>query len=404
MLASTLRVRKFLRLPKNTWALNSTSALWSVGGYMASPFQVLYFAALGASPFQIGLLVAYSTGVAIITMIIGGYLADSWSRRKPIIIFSWLSVLGSLLFVFINSDLLIVVPLTLTSAANIYTPAFNSIMMDEISPQDRIRAFSIAGALSSAPGIFMPTVGGLFLSHFGTISGTRIDYLCNCLFGVVAVALRTVMLKDAFTPSTSGTKGISSRISESFVGGVKSVRRSNSSVKRLLVYVALTGVGTGLTSTLVPLFAITHLSINPTAYSVVVDISGLVTVCLYLVLVILIERIGARRSILLSSVASSVSNIFLTQAKNANELVGWGVSTAFYTVLLSPSLSAVQAETIPRQDRGKILAVFGVLPNVAALPSQILAGILYSGVSPVAPFLLSLLPFTVAAVLLYSIE
>jgi MFS family permease len=404
MLAAISKVRAFLHLPPNTWVLNSTSALWAVGGYMASPFQVLYFAALGASPFQIGLLVAYSTGIAIITMIIGGYLADTWSRRKPIIIFSWLSILGSLLFVLINSDNLIIIPLTLTSAANIYTPAFNSIMMDEIKPQDRIRVFSIAGALSAVPGVFMPTVGGLFLSHFGTLAGTRIDYLGNCLFGVVAVAFRTIMLKDAFTPSVSEAKGISGRLGESFIGGVNSVRRSNSGVKRLLIYVALTGVGTGLTSTLVPLFAIKHLSINPTAYSLVVDISGLVTVCLYLVLVFLIERIGARRSILLSSVASSVSNVFLSQAKNANELVGWGVSTAFYTVLLSPSLSAVQAETIPRQDRGKILAVFGVLPNVAALPSQILAGILYSGVSPVAPFLLSLLPFTIAAFLLYSID
>ncbi len=371
---------------------------------MASPFQVIYFAALGATPLQIGLLVAYSTGVAIVTLIIGGYLADSWSRRGPILIFGWLSVLGSFLFVLINSKDLIVIPLTLTSASNIYTPSFNSIMMDEIPPADRIRSFSIANALAAAPGIFMPTVGGLMLSEFGTLGGVRIDYLCNCLFGMVGVAVRTVKLKDSFTPSVGEIKGISGRLGESFIGGVKSVRRSNSAVKRLLIYVALTGIGTGLTSTLVPLFAINHLAINPTAYSFVVDLSVLVTVCLYLVLVFLIRRIGARRGILLSSVASSVSNVFLTQAKNANELVGWGISTAFYTALLSPSLSAVQAETIPRQDRGKILAVFGVLPNVAALPSQILAGLLYSGVSPVAPFLLSLLPFSIAAILLYSID
>jgi MFS transporter, DHA1 family, tetracycline resistance protein len=404
MLTTIARVRDFLRLPRNTWVLNSTSAFWAIGGYMASPFQVVYFAALGATPFQIGLLVAYSTGIAIVTLIIGGYLADSWSRRKPIIIFSWLSVLGSFIFVLIDSRTLILIPLTLTSAANIYTPAFNSIMMDEIAPQERIRAFSIANALSASPGIFMPTVGGLIVSQFGTLTGVRIDYLCNCIFGVVGVAIRTISLKDAFAPVNKEARGISNRLSESFIEGIKSVRRSNSAVRRLLVYVALTGIGTGLTSTLVPLFAIKHLSINPTAYSVVVDISSAVTVCLYLVLVFLMQRIGARRSILLSSVASSVSNIFLAQAKNANELVGWGIGTAFYTVLFSSSLSAVQAETIPRQDRGKILAVFGVLPNIAALPSQVLAGILYSSVSPVAPFLLSLLPFSVAAVLLYSIE
>lgn len=404
MAGFTTRMRGFLYLPSNTRTLSVTSAIWSIGASMASPFQVLYFAALGATAFQIGLLVAYSTGVAIVTLIIGGHLADTWNRAKLILIFSWVSLSSSLLFALIGSEQLIVLPLTLTSIGNIYSPASTSLMIDEIEPEERLRTFSVANAVSAAPSVFMPTVGGLLLTHFGTLGGIRTDYLCACIFGAVGLSVRTIRLRDRAPPGKTEATGLTARLGGPLIGGVQSVRRSSTAVKRLVMFVALTGIGTGLTSTFVPIFAIRHLSVNPAAYGLVVDIGNLVTVCLYLALVFLIQRIGARRSILLSTIASSVSNILLSQARTANDLVGWGVSAAFYTALLSPSLTAVEAEKIPRRDRGKILAVFSVVPNVAALPSQVLAGYLYSQVSPVAPFLASLLPFSVAAVLLYFVE
>jgi hypothetical protein len=107
---------------------------------------------------------------------------------------------------------------------------------------------------------------------------------------------------------------------------------------------------------------------------------------------------------LLASLASPVSNVLLSQAKTANELLGRGLTGTLYTVLLSPSLSTMQAEIIAQKDRGKILAIFGILPNVAALPSQVLVGFLYANVSPVVPFLASIIPFAAAAVLLFTIR
>jgi MFS family permease len=371
---------------------------------MASPYQVLYFAALGSTPVQIGLLIGYGTGVSIVTTVIGGYIADTWSKRRIILIFSWVSVVGSFLYVLISSKIFIFIPLTLTSASNIYSPAFTSIMMDEIEPGERIRAFSISNALTAIPSVFSPTIGGLFISQLGTIQGAKAAYLGSFLFGVLGIALRTRMLSEDFVAHANRGSALSGRIRESLVAGAKAVRRSDSTVKRLLLYVALAGIGTGLTSTLAPVFIIDHLAINPTSYSVVVDITGVATLCLYLGVVLLINRIGARRSILLATVASAVSNAVLSQAKTTNELLGWGITGAFYTVLLSPSLSSMQAETIPQQDRGKILAVFSVLPSLAALPSQVLAGALYSAVSPVAPFLACIIPFSAAVLVLYRIE
>ena len=111
--------------------LTSTSAVWSLGALMANPYQTLYFVALGTASIYVGVLVAYGTAVTIIALLIGGYVADNWGRRRVIIIFSWVSSDPAFLYAAIDLPILIIVPLTFGSLASVYTPAFNSLMMDE---------------------------------------------------------------------------------------------------------------------------------------------------------------------------------------------------------------------------------------------------------------------------------
>ena len=103
--------------------LTSTSAIWSIGAAMASPYQTLYFVALGTAPRYVGILVAYGTAVTILALLIGGYIADNWGRRRVIIIFSWISVLSAFLFAIINMPILIIVPLTFGYLAECVHPS-----------------------------------------------------------------------------------------------------------------------------------------------------------------------------------------------------------------------------------------------------------------------------------------
>ncbi len=228
-------------------------------------------------------------------------------------------------------------------------------------------------------------------------------YVAATLIGILSIGLRSVMLKEVPILAPGSKKGFRENVVDSFVAGVRAVRRSNVLVKRLLLYVALAGVGTGLTSTLVPLFVVKHLSISPTDYSLVVDADGVATFCLYLGIVFLIKRVGVRRSILLSAAASPVSNLLLTQARNTSELMGWGIGGAVNVALQTSSLSTMQAEVIQQEEMGKILAVFSILPSAAAFPSQAVAGFLYNNVSPAMPFVASIVPFSLAAIVLYSV-
>lgn len=400
------KLQRFFYLPRSAWILTSTSALWSVGSSMPGPYQSVYFSALGASPFIIGLLVAYGTGVSIIALLLGGYAADFWGRRKVVILFSWVSVASAFVFCVTPSYTLIALPLSLASIASFYTPAFNSIMMDTIEPSDRIRGFAVFSAINTIPSVFAPSLGGVMINAFGPTLGLKLCYLSSGLFGIVAVTIRSLKLEETYVGTSAATtkRPLLVYLKEPFVEGVMAIRKSGSVVRRLLLYVTLAGIGTGLTSPYVSIYVVDYLRINALSYSAVVDLAGATTVCLLLVVVFLIRRLGARRSILLSSVAAPISNVMFVQAKTMDELFEWGVTGAVSTALQSPTLSTLQAEAIEQQNRGKLLAMFSILPTLVSLPSQVFAGFLYSAVSPVLPFLASILPFGLAALVLYTIS
>ncbi len=362
----------------------------------------MYFSALGAQPFVVGLLIAYGTGITILSLLVGGYVADTWGRRRVIVVFSWVSVASALLFALVNSTYLLLVPLTLASAANMYGPAFNSLMMDEIEPSERIRGFSVFNAVNTAPSIFAPTVGGLLMSQMGVLDGLKIAFLASALFGVVGVSLRMKWLEETYVVAPAEKHSLLAHSRESLTSGIRAARRSNAMVKKLLLYVTLAGIGTGLTSPFFSIYAVNYLRVSPVDYSIVVDLTGLATVALMLAVVFLIQRLGARRSVLVASAAAPVSNVIFSQAKSTGGLMEWGVTGSIATALQTPSLASMQAETIPPADRGRILSMFSLLPALVSLPSQVAAGYLYSGLSPVAPFLVSVVPFVVAAMILSS--
>lgn len=371
---------------------------------MANPYQSVYFASLGASPFLIGLLVAYGTGVTLFALLFGGYIADTWGRRKIIVMFSWVSVVSSFVYSLIGSSILVIIPLTLASAASIYTPAFNSIMMDSIRADDRIRGFAVFSAINTIPSMFSPTIGGLLINEFGARHGLQVCYVISGIFGIIAVAIRTAKLSETHIVEVKPSNSLLAYLRASFVEGISTVRKSAPVVKTLLIYVTLAGIGTGLTSPFVSIYVVNYLKINAISYSFVVDLAGATTVCLLLGVVFLIRRLGSKTGILLASVAAPVSNVMFTQAKTMDELLEWGVTGAVATALQTPSLSTLQAEAIEKQNRGKVLAMFSILPTLVSLPSQVFAGLLYSSFSPIIPFLVSLVPFGLAAILLYTIR
>jgi hypothetical protein len=67
-----------------------------VGGSIVNPYQSIFFEAIGTPLPFIGVLAALSSVVTAITYLVGGYIADTWGRRKVIAVFSFVSAANSL--------------------------------------------------------------------------------------------------------------------------------------------------------------------------------------------------------------------------------------------------------------------------------------------------------------------
>ena len=196
-----------------------------------TPIKLCIFPSLESSPVTIGLLVAYGTAVTIFATLVGGYLADALGRRRVVIVFSWVSVLSAFMYFVINSASLIIIPLTIASIASLYTPAFNSIMMDSINSQDRVRGFSVFNAINTFPSVFAPTFGGILMTFLGVHEGIRYAYLGSALFGVIAVTIRSKRLQETYVVSRESTATRSPwfYIKRSFVEGIASIRERHRS-------------------------------------------------------------------------------------------------------------------------------------------------------------------------------
>jgi MFS family permease len=253
--------------------------------------------------------------------------------------------------------------------------------------------------------MFAPTIGGLLMAHYNILIGVKIAYFSSAVFGAIAISFRQKMLGETWVvKKQQEKKPFLSYIKDSFVSGIDATRKSDILVKKLLLYITLAGVGTGLTAPYASIYVVDVLGFNPIDYSIVVDLAGLTTVCLLFGVVFLIKRMGAKNGVLVASIAAPVSNVMFSQAKTMDELLEWGVTGAVGTAIQSPALSTMQAEAIEQEHRGKILAMFSILPALVSLPSQVAAGFLYSSISPALPFVAAIIPFAAGAIVLFSIR
>src|SRR6266404_8266901 len=71
---------------RNIYAFGITSFLNDTASEMAYWVLPAFLASIGAGPAQLGLIEGVAESVASLAKLFSGYLADRWSRRKPLVV------------------------------------------------------------------------------------------------------------------------------------------------------------------------------------------------------------------------------------------------------------------------------------------------------------------------------
>jgi len=360
---------------------------------------------VGANSVFIGYLLAMSSAITALMQLVGGYVADSWGRRKVIIIFSFISATSAFVYIFVEQYQLLIIPIMLASIAGVYGPAFNAMLTDSMQSELRARGIACFTLVTSLPSMLCPYVGGVLMQRFGTLGGLRMAYFISGLFGLIGVSYRALKLKETYSGiKTEKTKRIFRFISDFIKDNAYILKNASNGAKKLFIYSIMVSLGTGMTVPYTSLYVVGALGLKPELYGLITNVAGMISVMLLLPATRIVEKVGLRKSAIYASLSVALNQLIFVRAKGMDDLVAWSVVGSAGSALLGPSLTALQANLSTRETRGRMMALFSVFSLITAIPAQILGGYLYNSLGQYIPFLASIPAFILATIELTRIR
>lgn len=355
-----------------------------------STYYSLYVVELGGSAFIIGLIGFLSLIPLALVQFLGGYLADKNGRRKLIVTMTFGVALTFVLYAIAPTWHFILVGATLQSLCLIYQPALVAIQHDSLPPEKRGMGFSTIELINNTVAVLSPMIAGILFLHYGLVFGVRVGYTIVVISYLAAAVVR-IKLKETL-------KGNTERMSfrEAIRAYPKAVKESISvwkGVPRSMLYLFLTlAIDTFAFSMIGPymlLYATKVLQIEEFEWALLMTWSSIVVMISLLPSGKIVDKVGRKKPLLMSWLVY-IPAMWLFIYGDLRTLLVYYLIAGISSALYMPAVSALQADLVPREKRGKIngcIRFFNVLLSGGA---QLVGGFLYEYVSPQLPLFFAL--------------
>jgi MFS family permease len=309
-----------------------------------------------------------------------GWLIDRYSSKKILVTTLIAQVLVPLTYFFARDWVWVSVSTALSTFAFFCTSGVeNVIVANSLMDEDRATGFTSLTAFSTIPTVIVPIVAGGVLTQMGGLSVPNI----KILFLVQFLGLAVIAVFIGF--SLEETRG-SQRRTQSPLEGLRSVMSGSPYLKRWLVIDTLSASSFAVMGRYVMIYAMEEQGADPLILGAMASASALVGILSAIPLGALADRIGRIKTIMILRPLFHGSTLLLLFAPDPRLLIlAWLLRGTFQPSL--GILAAYRNELVPESERGKWMGIRELSRGVFRIPAPILGGILYSQVSPQAPFL-----------------
>lgn len=406
--------RRFGFMKGNIAVLTVTQILGRFFRSMVMPYASLYILALGGESSQIGVINSLRPLAGLVMFPLAGYFTDRAGRKKLIALAGYLSAITMLLYVFAPSWEWIALAAFLQGFMVFMFPPTSAIMADSLPPESRGIGVATMNTLASVFGMFSPYIAAILLQIYGTAPGMRILYAL--LAGSLALGA-TINLRFLKEAASEGDKGPSMSVSQIFrdaYGGVPAMlRRLPVSVRALGIVVILGFMANGVATSFWVIYAVEEIGLSTVDWGLILFIEAALKAAIYIPAGVLVDRYGRTRSLIASLLFSLVSIPLFIFARGFYQVLAIRLAVGVANVLFIPACSALMADCIPRDIRGRAMAALGrgtvlvaatgggtggpgmgFLITVPVMVASLAGGILYAA-NPVYPWYFFL--FTILA-------
>jgi MFS family permease len=370
--------------------------LANIAGQMIHPMMALYLTELGANVGQVGLVLSVASVVPFILQIFGGWLSDTIGRLRTIAIGASVATLGYFGIAAAPTWGWVMLALSLEYVSvSMVAPSFGAFIADESSEETRGRVFGMSEAVFSVVGVIGPPLAGWLVDW----RGFRFMMFTSFIIYVCATTVRVWMaLSERFKSQRAVERPTISGLRQR-LGMIITILASGGVLTWVLLTDGISDVAYRLSFQFQSLYLTEIGGLSVTQVGILTAVLSLAMMLVTAPAGWLSDRFSERATIsagfllIASSVLVFINAGAIFSFSVAMALMGAGLGT------LIPSYESLISKATPEHLRGIAYGFFQTSVGVISLPAPWIGGQLWQIFSPRAPFLVTGIACTFAALI-----
>jgi len=372
---------------------------------MTFSFESPFFRELGAPPEIIGMMGSVGAMVLGLVRIPGAVIADKYGRRQIIVMMTFVIAFSFLFYLFAPDWRFVLIGMIISNLALIYQPALDAILADSIPSEKRGMGYAAVNVIPNIPTIVAPVIAGILVETYGIVPGMRIVYTIIFFCILAAAIIRLLFLRETLENPQRIQLGA---LKVAFKDSLGAIREAWKDMSATLKFVTVAFLVSAFEEPMFRMFTALYVfdvvGVGKMQWGIINTAWVATTLIFGFPLGKVIDKIGRKRSILTAYFLFIPSTLLFLTSRSFTQLFIVYLLFGVGGCLTIPAYSALLADLIPKEKRGRIMGTIVTLNILATVPASALGGFLY-GASPVYPFILTMiLGATVSLIILVAVR
>lgn len=395
---SNLRTR-YAFVQGNFLLLTVTWILMNFAGPIPQTYASLYFKGLGADDFILSVIGFAGTIAIALVQFPGGYLADKHGRRWLVFTMTFGVAFSYIFYITASTWHFIVIGAVIQSLCLLYQPALFAIMLDSVAPENRGAGYTLQSVITNLASIPASLIAGFLILTFKLDMGMRIAYTIVMVFFLTAAILR-VKLKETL-PQNGG------RVRPNFLNALreypKAVKEGLHVWKQVpkatfYLFIAIAGMSSLVSACYIyfVVYATEILGLPQFQWALVMAFMSMSIAIPTIIAGQRMDKTGRKHPLILGFLLYIPAMLLFLNANFTTIFI------AFFFFGLGRTLQWTSYQSLigdltPRDLRGKVVGCSQFFTYISQALTQLVAGALYTYISPQLPFMLlaaSAIPFS----------
>lgn len=332
-----------------------------------------YLRALGGSVFAVAAYGTLKDFLDAVYQFPGGALTARIGYKKALIAFNAIAICGYTLFALAHRWWILLAALPFVMAWQSFSlPATFSLIGDTLPKGERSVAFAYQSIIRRIPIVIAPVVGGVIITAYGTLQGTRLAIALGITIAIAALVIQLTRYRD------SGSAGIS------FREIITDAAQLHPRLKRLLLSDIIVRFGQGTAEIYIVVYVVRVLHMTSAAFGALVGLAMATSLVVYLPVARTADRRGRELWVTLTYAFFAAFPLLLGLASAL-----WVVVAAFILMGLreigEPPRKAMIVDLARDGRRSVDVGAYYLVRGLAVFPASLFGGWLWR-IEPQATF------------------